>query len=67
MLKFPLNTARSDTLPMCNINRGAALARMRRDAKAIIIDEATVLHRTVLEALDRNLKDIRQRMGMANG
>ena len=60
MFKVPLNTARSDTLPTCNINRGTALACMLRDAKAIIIDEATVLHRTVLEALDRTLQDIRQ-------
>ncbi len=60
MFKVPRNTARFDTLPTCNINRGTALARMLRDAKAIIIDEATVLHRTVLETLDRNLQDIRQ-------
>ena len=40
MFKVPLNTARSDTLPTSNINRGTALARMLRDAKAIIIDDA---------------------------
>ena len=43
---------------MCNINRGTALARMFIDPKAT--DGTTVLHRTVLEALDRNLQEIRQ-------
>ena len=33
---------------------------MLRDAKAIIIDEATVLYRTVLEELDRTLPYIWQ-------
>ena len=30
MFKVPLNTARSDTLPTCNINRGTALAKRRQ-------------------------------------
>ena len=60
MLKFPLNTARSDTLPAHTQYQQGNCFSTLRDAKAIIIDEATVLHRTVLEALDRTLQDIRQ-------
>ena len=58
VVSLRLNSSHSETLHMCNINRGTALARMFIDPKAT--DGTTVLHRTVLEALDRNLQDIRQ-------
>lgn len=40
------------------INRGTALDRMIRDSKAIIIDVATILHRSVLEVLNCTLQNI---------
>ena len=54
--KIPLNITESST---CNIGKRDATAELFRRARFLIIDEVTMLHRHVIEALDRTLKDIR--------
>ena len=55
--KIPLNTHLKDQ-PTCSIKRGTALAKVIKDAAAIVIDEAPMIHKSAFEALDRTLKDI---------
>ena len=43
-----------------NVTPDSALGRVIRDAKGIVIDEVTSLHRYLFEALDRLLRDIMQ-------
>ena len=55
--KVPLNIHR-DT--MCNVNKGTNLAHLFSQTKIIIIDEVTMLHKYIIEAIDRSLRDIVQ-------
>lgn len=56
--KVPLDLARFDT-PMCSVKKGTSLARLIQDCSAIIVDEAPMLNKSVFEALDRTLRDIK--------
>jgi len=55
--KAPLESSESATF---NVAPSSALGRVIHDAKAIIIDEVTQLHRWQWEALDRLLRDVMQ-------
>ncbi len=44
--------------PTCGIKRGTKLAKVIRDAKLIVVDEAPMTHKSAYEAHDRTLKDI---------
>ena len=55
--KVPLNIHRDST---CNINRGTNLSRLFSQTAIIIIDEVTMLHKYIIEAIDRSLRDILQ-------
>ena len=46
---------------MCIIRRGSQLERLITAATLIIIDESTMLHRHIFEALDRSLRDLMKR------
>ena len=54
-MKAPLKPDDKSTL---NITAQSSLARLVRMAKLLLIDEATMLHRYNLEALDRTLRDL---------
>ena len=54
-LKAPLTPSAESTL---QITAQSNLARLVRECKLLIIDEATMLDKFLLEALDRTLKDI---------
>ena len=56
--KLPLDLNTQEE-PTCNIKKGTAKARILKEAKLIIWDEATMSHRRAFEALDRTLQDIR--------
>ena len=56
--KIPLDAHRQE-LPMCSIKKGTVLAKIIIDCKAIIVDEAPMIHRCAFEAVDRTLRDIR--------
>ena len=43
---------------MCNIRRGSRLASLITSVSIIVIDEATMIVRYILEALDRTLRDL---------
>ncbi|GFR59555.1 ATP-dependent DNA helicase PIF1, partial [Elysia marginata] len=64
--KVPLNIINSET-PSCSIKKGTALSRVLQDASVLIVDEATLLHRKVIEAIDTTLKDIRSSSEVMGG
>jgi hypothetical protein len=53
--KIPLNITETSTL---NIEKQSDLAQLIRDAKAILWDEAPMMHRHAFEAVDRTFRDI---------
>ena len=53
--KFPIQ---ADALASCNISKGTGLARLIKNAKVIIWDEAPMNNKVLLEALDKLLKDL---------
>ena len=55
--KIPLDTHLKEQ-PTCSIKRGTALAKVIKDAAAIIVDEAPMTHKSAYEAVDRTLQDI---------
>ena len=59
-LKAPLTLSDESTL---QISGQSSLAKLVRMAKLILVDEATMLERLLLEALDRSLRDL---MGQKN-
>ena len=54
-MKAPLNPTEESTL---QISGQSGLAKLIRIAKILMIDEATMLHRFQLEAMDRSLRDL---------
>ena len=64
--KVPLNIINAET-PSCSIKKGTALSRVLQDASVLIVDEATLLHRKVIEAIDTTLKDIRSSSEVMGG
>ena len=57
IFKVPLNTHLNETL-RCNIARGTALAKLLKEASAIVIDETTMAHKTMYEAMNGTFHDI---------
>ena len=55
--KVPLNIHKDS---MCNMNRGTNLSDLFACTSIIIIDEVTMLHKHIIECIDRSLSDIRQ-------
>ncbi|OMO65292.1 DNA helicase PIF1, ATP-dependent [Corchorus olitorius] len=53
--KIPLNIDRWST---CEIRRGTQVARLMQQTKLIVWDEAPMMNRHCIEALDRSLRDI---------
>jgi PIF1-like helicase len=53
--KLPLQIS---STTMCNINCQSSLAKFLRDVNLVIIDEVTLLHKHVLETINRTLQDI---------
>ncbi|OMO85773.1 DNA helicase PIF1, ATP-dependent [Corchorus olitorius] len=56
VLRSPL---RIDQWSTCDIKRGTQLARLIQRTSLIVWDEAPMMHRHCIEALDRSLRDIR--------
>ena len=56
--KVPLNVATSDNA-ICSVKKGTSLCRLFKEATLLVIDEAPMLHRKVLECMDRTLRDLR--------
>ena len=55
--KVPININEDS---VCNIKRGSRLAELILATSIIVIDEATMINRHVLEALDRTLRDLKR-------
>ena len=63
-MKAPLRPTEQSTL---NFNKQSSLANLVRMAQLLLIDEATMLHRFHLEALDRTLRDVMDKPGIPFG
>ena len=64
--KLPLNLAHTET-PTCNIAKGTGMATILKQYQLIVWDECTMANKLALEALDRTLRDIRERQQTAFG
>ncbi|GFS00474.1 ATP-dependent DNA helicase PIF1 [Elysia marginata] len=64
--KVPPNIINAET-PSCSIKKGTALSRVVQDASLLIVDEVTLLHKKVIEAIDTILKDIRSSSEVMGG
>ncbi|XP_050063125.1 ATP-dependent DNA helicase pif1-like [Aphis gossypii] len=58
--KQPLDLISIET-PICNIPKQSNIAKVFRNSKFIVWDESTMAHKRGFEALDRSLKDIRNK------
>ncbi|GFW78851.1 ATP-dependent DNA helicase [Trichonephila clavipes] len=65
-LKVPLNV-RTNPDAMCNIKKHSGMAEVLRKFKIIIWDKCAMAHKHSLEALDRNLKDIKNNTRLFGG
>ena len=63
-MKPPKDLTDSSTL---NINHQSALAKLVRDARLLLIDEATMLDEFLFSALDRTLRDLTNMSGLPFG
>jgi len=64
--KLPLDLINIET-PMCNIPKQSNIAKVLRNCKFIVWDESTMAHKRGFEALDRSLKDIRNKNEVMGG
>lgn len=56
-----------DEIPVCNIRKTSAMAKILQTCKLIIWDKCTITHKRSLEALDRTLKDLRDNQNIFGG
>ena len=49
----------SDEMPICNVGRNTAVARIMRKVRLIVWDECTMSHKRAFEAVNCMLQDIR--------
>merc|ERR1711884_363247 len=47
--------------PTCNIRKGTGLAEVLKQTSLIVWDECTMTHKAAFEAVDRTLRDLRNR------
>ncbi|XP_050065323.1 uncharacterized protein LOC114130689 [Aphis gossypii] len=64
--KLPIDLINIET-PMCNIPKQSNITKVLRDCKFIVWDESTMAHKRCFEALDRSLKDIRNKNEVMGG
>lgn len=57
MFKLPLTMINND-LPVCNIKKGSAMAKLIQECKLLVWDECTMAHKKAIEALNRSLIDL---------
>ena len=58
MFKLPLEIL-SDIEMTCNVRRGTITAKLLTDAKLIVWDECSAVHKQLAEALDKTMRDLR--------
>ena len=58
--KLPLDLTNKDD-PVCNISTNSGIGEVLKRCDLIVWDECTMAHKKALEALDRTLRDIRNR------
>ena len=64
--KLPLDLSTKEN-PLCNISKGSAKAKLLKECKLIVWDEATMSHKGAFEALDKTLQDIRNNNQLMGG
>lgn len=65
-LKLPLNIQVIET-PTCNISKTSGTAKLLKRCDTIIWDECTMAHKKSVEALDRTMRDIRDKPDLFGG
>ena len=57
--KLPLDLAINET-PVCNVGKNTKEAGLIKQAKIILLDECSMLHKRGVEAIDRLLQDLKE-------
>lgn len=65
--KIPLKMSYDDTSSVCNISKQSNTAQLMRDCVFIVWDEASMSHKSSVEALDRTLWDLRNKNTLMGG
>jgi len=65
--KIPLKMSYDDTSSVCNISKQSNTAQLMRDCEFIVWDEASMSHKSSVEALDRTLRDLRNKNTLMGG
>ncbi|XP_025409936.1 uncharacterized protein LOC112683234 [Sipha flava] len=65
--KIPLKMSYDDTSSVCNISKQSNTAQLMRDCVFIVWDEASMTHKSSVEALDRTLRDLRNKNTLMGG
>ncbi|XP_060846341.1 uncharacterized protein LOC132926006 [Rhopalosiphum padi] len=65
--KIPLKMSYDDTSSVCNISKQSNTAQLMRDCVFIVWDEASMSHKSSVEALDRTLRDLRNKNTLMGG
>jgi hypothetical protein len=65
-LALPIDLIHNET-PVCGIKKGTGKAKLLKECKVIFWDEAPMIHKHGLEALNRSLQDIRENGGIMGG
>ena len=64
--RLPLNLAVNES-PVCNVGKNSKEAGLLKQAKIIMIDECSMLHKRAVEAIDRLLKDLKDNNNLFGG
>ena len=64
--RLPLNLATNET-PICNVGKNTKEAELLKQAKIIMIDECSMLHKKGLEAVDRLMQDLKGNNSLFGG
>ncbi|XP_045456077.1 uncharacterized protein LOC123665891 [Melitaea cinxia] len=59
--KLPLKICSDDVSSVCNISKQSKTGKLMQDCSLIIWDEASMSHKASVEALDRTMRDLRNR------
>lgn len=65
--KIPLKMSYDDTSSICNISKQRNTPQLMRDCVFIVWDEASMSHKSSVEALDRALRDLRNENTLMGG
>ncbi|GBP39032.1 ATP-dependent DNA helicase pif1 [Eumeta japonica] len=65
--KLPLKIATDDNISVCSVSKQSNTGKLMRDCSLIVWDEATMSNKSSVEALDRTMRDLRNKNSPMGG